>query len=134
MTDSNERSVEDRRRTRRWTKHERRKGGDRRDDAYKEFARQLPDKFVNMYGTPRERVMRLVGQYCRGCEESLQADLAQALLPTLQAIVTLDGGVVSESHRLECEAAVGRCVRDNELATGRWGTACVDGTDGAEGS
>ncbi len=90
------------------------------------FARQLPDEFMNMHGNPRERVLSLVKRYCRGCDELLQADLAQALLPTLQAIVALDGGKIHEEHRQECEAVVKECVRQNELATGRWGTACVE--------
>ena len=77
-----------------------------------------------MHGTPRDRVLFLVGEYCRGCDESLQVDLAQALLPVLQAIVTFDGGEVTEEHRLACETAVTKCVKQNELETGRWDTAC----------
>jgi hypothetical protein len=79
-----------------------------------------------MHGTPRERVLYLVSEYCRGCDDSLQVDLAQALLPTLQTVIAIDGGVVSEEHRLACEAAVERCVKQNELETGRWDTACVE--------
>ncbi len=52
-----------------------------------------------MHGTPRERILYLVDEYCRGCDESLQVDLAQALLPTLQAVVSLDGGEISEEQR-----------------------------------
>jgi hypothetical protein len=132
MSETADRTPEDRRWARRWSLHERRQGGDRRNDAYKSFARQLPEKFLEMQGPPRDRVLCLVSQYCRGCDESLQIDLAQALLPTLQAIVRLDGGVVTEEHRLACEAAVGRCVQQNELATGRWITACGDGAEQSE--
>jgi hypothetical protein len=85
-----------------------------------------------MRGTPRERVLYLVSQYCRGCDEALQIDLAQALLPTLQAVVSLDGGEVSEEHRQACEVAVGRCVKQNELTTGRWDTACVEDPERSE--
>jgi hypothetical protein len=126
MPKSDDRNVKERRRHKKWSATERRHGGDRRDGAYSDFARKLPAEFTNMHGSPRERVMRLVNQYCRGCDEKLQADLAQALLPTLQAIVTLDGGMISEEHRQACEAAVERCVNKNELATGRWETACTD--------
>ncbi len=126
MTDTNDRITNERRRSHRWSASERRRGGDRRDKAHKAFARQLPDKYMSMFGSPRERVLSLVKQYCRGCDELLQADLAQAVLPTLQTIETLDGGVVTEEHKLECETAVEKCVRQNELATGRWETACVE--------
>jgi len=126
MPDRNDRNPEQRRQRRQRLTAERRKGGDRRAGAYKTFARQLPDRFVSMSGSPRERVLDLVQQYCLGCDESLQADLAQALLPTLQTIVTLDGGVITEGHRKECETVVERCVRQNELATGRWTPACED--------
>ena len=126
MTTPDDRTVKERRHHKRWAATERRQGGDRREGAYRDFARKLPAEFSNMHGSPRERVLHLVNQYCRGCDESLRADLAQALLPTLQAIGTLDGGVVSEEHQQACEAAVERCVRQNELDTGRWETACVE--------
>jgi hypothetical protein len=79
-----------------------------------------------MHGTPRERVLYLVSEYCRGCDDSLQIDLAQALLPTLQSVAGLHGGEISEEHLLACEAAVERCVMHNELETGRWDTACTE--------
>ena len=85
-----------------------------------------------MLGTPRERVLYLVCEYCRGCDESLQIDLAQALLPTLQSVARLDGGEVSEEHLLACEAAVERCVKYNEMQTGRWDTACVEEPESSE--
>ena len=126
MTGTDERDIKERRRGKKWSATERRQGGDRRDGAHRDFARKLPSEFTNMLGSPRERVKHLVNLYCRGCDESLKADLAQALLPTLQAIVTLDGGEVSEEHRQACETAVESCVRQNELNTGRWETACTN--------
>lgn len=126
MNEITDRSTIERRQNRRWASDERRRGGDRREGAYKRFARQLPEAFLKMKGSPRKRVMLLVQHYCCGCDESLQADLAQALLPTLQTVVTLDGGVVSEEHRIECEEAVERCVMLNEQATGRWDPACME--------
>ena len=124
MSNTHDRTIQDRRTARRWTSKERRRGGDRRDGAYKEFARQLPNRYLEMRGTPRERILYLVSEYCRGCDESLQIDLAQALLPILQTVVTFDEGEVTEEHRLACEAAVAKCVKRNELETGRWDTAC----------
>ncbi len=126
MPDKHDRDAKERRRNKKWSATERRQGGDRRDGAFRDFARELPAEFSKLHGNPRERVRRLVGLYCRGCDESLQADLAQALLPTLQAITTLDGGVVSEEHRQACESAVEHCVSKNELEKGRWETACTD--------
>jgi len=126
MTEMANRVTKERRSSQSWSRVERRKGGDRRVGAHKDFARRLPEAFMDMTGSPRNRVMHLVREYCCGCDEALQADLAQALLPTLQTIATLDGGVVSEEHLEECEAAVERCVRLNELATGRWEPACVE--------
>lgn len=82
-----------------------------------------------MRGTPRERVLYLVSEYCRGCDESLQIDLAQALLPTLQSVASLDGGNISEEHLLACEAAVEKCVKHNEMQTGRWDTACLEDSE-----
>ena len=132
MPNTNDRTTKDRRSVRRWTSEERRKGGDRRDGAYREFARQLPNRYLEMAGTPRERVLYLVSEYCRGCDESLQIDLAQALLPILQTVVTFDGGEVTEEHLLACEAAVAKCVKQNELETGRWDTACQEETEETE--
>ena len=126
MPDKIDRTAKERRQSKRWSATERRQGGDRRTGAYRDFARKLPAEFINLHGSPRERVMRLLNQYCRGCDESLKADLAQALLPTLQAVVTLDGGLVSWEHQEACEAAVEHCVKQNELDAGRWDTACTE--------
>ena len=126
MPDKKDRLTEERRRSTRWTATERRKGGDRRHGSYRDFARKLPEEFITERGNPRERVMRLLNRYCKGCSESLRADLAQALLPTLQEVVLHDGGLVSLEHQEECEAAVERCVKKNELDTGRWESACTD--------
>jgi hypothetical protein len=125
MSGEHNRTIKERRSAHRWSATERRRGGDRREGAHKDFARALPGKFLDMHGTPRERILYLVSEHCRGCDESLQADLAQALLPTLHAVVSLDGGEISEEHRLACEAAVDKCVQQNELETGRWETACM---------
>jgi len=127
MADQHFRKAKERRTAHRWSLSERRSGGERRDGAYKEFARALPARFLKMNGTPRERVLYLVSEYCRGCDESLQVDLAQALLPTLQTVISSRGDKIFEDHRLECEAAVERCVKRNELETGRWHTACAEG-------
>ena len=126
MREQSDRTDKERRHGKKWSATERRRGGDRRDGAYRAFARKLPAEFIHLHGSPRERVIHLVNQYCRGCDESLKADLAQALLPTLQAIVKLDGGLVSWEHQEACEAAVEHCVRQNELDTGRWETACAE--------
>ena len=83
-------------------------------------------EFITERGAPRERVMRLLNRYCRGCSDSLKADLAQALLPTLHSVALQDDGVVSTEHQAECEAAIEFCVKKNELDTGRWETACSD--------
>jgi len=129
MANHKDRVLKERRERKQRPATERRQGGDRRNGAYRAFAQQLPDGFVSLAGSPRDRVLRLLRQYCIGCDESLQADLAQALLPTLQTMLTLDGGVISESHRSECEALVERCVKQNELATGRWRTSCTESSD-----
>jgi hypothetical protein len=129
MPEDDNRNVEERRRTRRWHSTERRQGGDRRDGAFRDFSRKLPIEFITERGTPRERVMRLLNRYCRGCSESLKADLAQALLPTLHAVVKEDGGLVSMEHKEACEAAVEHCVKKNELDAGRWDTACSEDQD-----
>jgi len=126
MPEPNSRISNERRSARRWSRVERRKGGDRRGEAYKEFARALPARFLMMHGTPRERVLYLVNEYCCGCEESLKVDLAQALLPTLQAVVHQPRREISEEHMRACELAVERCVRQNEMETGRWDTPCMD--------
>jgi hypothetical protein len=132
MPHGRNRTIKDRRSAHRWSAAERRRGGDRREGAYKAFARALPDRFLKQHGTPRERVLYLVSEYCRGCDDSLQVDLSQALLPTLQTVVGVEGGVVSEEHRLACEAAVERCVKQNELDMGRWDTACLEDPDEPE--
>jgi hypothetical protein len=129
MSGTQNRTTKERRTARRWYGNERRHGGDRRRDAYKQFARDLPARFLKLYGTPRERVLYLVSEYCHGCDESLQIDLAQALLPTLQTVAHLGGSEIPEEHLDACEVAVGRCVRQNELETGRWDTACMEAAD-----
>lgn len=126
MTQSDNRGHKERRKQgRRWSSRERRQGGDRRLGAYSEFAQRLPTAYVELNGRPRERVMKLVREYCDGCDEKLQADLAQALLPTLQGIGKFDDGNIMDEHRAACEAVVKTCVLKNEIETGRWDTACV---------
>ena len=99
MPGEQNRTIKERRSAHRWSATERRRRGDRSEGAHKDFARALPGRFMNMHGTPRERILYLVDEYCRGCDESLQVDLAQALLATLQAVVSLDGGEISEEQR-----------------------------------
>lgn len=127
MPSRHDRNGEDRRQQHRRPSHaDRRQGGDRRADAHKAFARRLPAEYAKLDGRPNVRVVQLVNRFCSGCDESLKTNLAQALLPTLQGISTLDGGVVSDKHQADCEAAVERCVRRHELENGRWGTAGGD--------
>ncbi len=89
---------------------DRRQGGNRRAGWCEELARRMPDEFLELEGSSRDRTMRLLKTHCRGCNETLRTELAQALVPVLHGLLVFDRGIVTSEHRDFCEDAVARCT------------------------
>lgn len=70
------------------------------------LARRLPDEFLEIRGTPVERVLRMVYQHWGSYPDGEQRQLAQALLFLLEPLLTAPPGAVPENLRRECEQVV----------------------------
>ncbi|MBI4501231.1 MAG: hypothetical protein HY700_08730 [Gemmatimonadetes bacterium] len=69
-------------------------------------ARNLPEEFLALPGTPVERVLQVVSRHWAAYPEGERRQLAQALLTLLEPLLSAPAGTIPAELRAECERLV----------------------------